>query len=214
MRRLFLLSLVVAAGGCAFTPSGETAGDDDVTPDAASVTSDAGGGDAVPQSIDAPACPDTDGDGMCNSVDPWPCGTTAPTISSVVMTGNDVWGAISNVSIGGAGNTAIAQPGMQLSYSLTWSLRDSDFLCMNCRDQIEVGIVAGSRQRCVYDNDPPQNQMQSGSATITMTAPTTPGVYSLRFQLARDFGCEAFGRTGWWIGEPAADKTFGVICVP
>ena len=42
----------------------------------------------------------------------------------------------------------------------------------------------------------------------------TPGVYSLRVQLARDFGCTAFGRTGWWIGEPSADKTFGIICVP
>ena len=209
MRRFVLLSLVIAAGGCAFTPSGQSSGDDDgVQVDGATVI------DAVPQSIDAPACADTDGDGLCNAVDPWPCGTTAPTISNVVMTGNDVWGAISNVSIGGAGNTAIAQPGMQLSYSITWSLRDSDFLCMNCRDQIEVGIVAGSRQRCVYDNDPPQNQMQSGTATIMMTAPTTPGVYSLRFQLARDFSCDAFGRTGWWIGEPSADKTFGVICVP
>lgn len=212
MRRLVLLSLVT---GCAFNPAGESAGDDDVAPDASSVNGDANGGvDAVAQSLDAPACPDTDGDGLCNTVDPWPCGATAPTISNVVMTGSDVYGAISNVSIGGGGNTAVTQPGVQLSYSLTWSLRDSDVFCQNCRDQIEVGVVAGGRQRCVYDNDPPQNQMQTGNTTIMMTTPSTPGLYSLRFQVARDFSCDAFGRTGWWIGEPSADKTFGVLCVP
>lgn len=213
MRRLVLLSLVT---GCAFTPAGESAGDDDVAPDGAVSAGDASNSaaDALPSSIDAPACPDTDGDGLCNAVDPWPCGAAAPVIATTVTTGSDVAGAISFVSIAGGGNTAVAAPGAQLSYSLTWSLLDTDFLCMSCQDQIEVGLVAGDRHRCVYDDNPPQNQLQSGMATVTMTAPSAAGVYSLRFQVARDFGCNAFGRTGWWIGEPGADKTFGVLCVP
>jgi len=194
---------------------GEGASDDDVTPDGATATTDAAGGlDAVPQSIDAPACPDTDGDGLCNAVDPWPCGLAAPAVPPAVVTGTDVAATISNVSIAGGGNTAVAAPGSQLSYTVTWTLRDSDPWCMSCQDQIEVGIVAGNRQGCVYDDNPPQNQQQAGVANVNMTAPSTSGVYSLRFQVARDFGCTAFGRTGWWIGEPSADKTFGVICVP
>jgi hypothetical protein len=209
---LVFLSLVT---GCAFNPAGERAGDDDVAPDASSVTDASGvGGDAVPQSLDAPACPDTDGDGLCNAVDPWPCGATAPTIAPVVMTGSDVWGAIAGVSIAGGGNTAVAQPGAQLSYSLVWSLRDQDFFCPTCQDQIEVGLVAGGRHGCVYDANPPNDQLQTGVASVNMTAPSASGVYTLRFQIARDFSCDAFGRTGWWIGEPSADKTFGVLCVP
>ncbi|MGQ0649742.1 MAG: hypothetical protein ACT4P7_19490, partial [Gemmatimonadaceae bacterium] len=67
---MVLLSLALGFGGCAFTPSGESAGDDDVAPtDGAPATDDGANAntDAVPQSIDAPACPDTDGDGLCNA---------------------------------------------------------------------------------------------------------------------------------------------------
>ena len=196
-----LLSLVT---GCAFTPSGEnSAGDDDqVSTDGATATTDASNVnvDALPSSIDAnPA---------------WPCGAAAPVVPAVVMTGTDVAGAISNVSIAGGGNTRVAQPGQQLNVALSWSLLDADFFCMGCQDQIEVGLVPGGRNGCIYDANPPQNQLQSGVANVNITAPSTSGVYALRFQIARDFSCDAFGRDGWWIGEPAADKTFGVICVP
>lgn len=211
MRRFVSLSLAAVAG-CAFTPSGERGGDDQLTLDGA-VGID-GSEDAVSTSIDAPACADTDGDGLCNDVDAWPCGATAPAIAPMVATGTDVWGQIADVSIAGGGNTAVVQPGAQLSYTLTWSLRDSDFICTSCQDQIEVGLVPGGRQRCVYDDNPPQNQTLTGSTTVTMTAPSAPGVYALRFQLARDFSCNAFGRTGWWIGEPGNDRTFGILCVP
>jgi hypothetical protein len=200
VRRFVLLSLVA---GCAFTPSGENASDDDqASPDGSSVTTDASnvGVDALPSSIDA------------NSA--WPCGAAPPVVPATVMSGTDVAAVISNVSIAGGGNTKVAQPGQQLNYTLSWSLLDTDFFCMGCQDQIEVGLVAGGRQGCVYDANPPQNQLQSGVANVNMTAPTTSGVYSLRFQIARDFSCDAFGRDSWWIGEPAADKTFGVLCVP
>jgi hypothetical protein len=211
---LVLLSLL---SGCAFSPSGGSAGDDDGSlDDGAIATEDAiTSPDALAASIDAAACPDTDGDGLCNASDPWPCGATAPTISQVVMTGSDVWGAISAVSIAGGGNTAVAQPGQALTYTLAWGLRDRDIFCPTCQDQIEVGLVAGGRHTCVYDGRPPNDQLTTGVAAVNMTAPTTAGVYQLRFQIARDlFGCNAFGRTGWWIGEPGADKTFGVLCVP
>jgi hypothetical protein len=203
VRRFVLLSLVT---GCAFTPTGETAsGDDDVTPaDGATATVDASSVeiDALPVSIDA-------------STNAWPCGAAAPAIPAMVMTGTDVWGAIENVSIAGGGNTRVAQPGEALDYTLTWSLRDTSFFCPTCVDQIEVGLVAGGRHGCVYDAHPPDDQLQTGVASVHMTAPTTSGVYALRFQIARDmFGCNGFGRTGWWFAEPGAEKTFGVICVP
>lgn len=204
MRRFVLLSLVT---GCAFNPAGENAGgdDDDTTtaPDGSSATTDAG-------NVSIDAMPSTAVD--ANSA--WPCGAAPPMVPAVVSTGTDVAGAISNVSIAGGGNTRVVQPGQQLSYTLTWSLLDADFFCQSCQDQIEVGLVAGGRHGCVYDANPPQNQLQTGVANVNMTAPMTSGVYALRFQIARDFGCNAFGRDGWWIGEPDADKTFGVLCVP
>jgi hypothetical protein len=195
VRRLVLLSLVT---GCAFNPAGENASDDDVAPiDGATATTDASnaGIDALPSSIDA------------NSA--WPCGGAPPAIPATVTTGTDVAGAISLVSIAGGGNTFVAQPGQQLNYTLAWSLVDADFFCPTCQDQVEVGLVAGGRHGCVYDANPPNDQPQTGVANVNMTAPMTSGIYSLRFQIARDmFGCNGFGRTGWWISEPSADKTF------
>jgi len=214
MRRLVFLAML---SGCAFRPGGDGGADDVAVTD--------GGDEVVPDgavlSIDAPppACADGDGDGVCDAEDAWPCGATAPTQASAVMTGdNNLAATISNVSItgGGAdgGRVVVATAGAALSYQLTWSLRDNDVLCSTCQDQIEVGLVAGKRHGCVFDANPPQNQTQTGTATMAMTAPTTPGVYALRFRLARDFGCNAFGRDDWWIAAPTADQTFGVICVP
>jgi hypothetical protein len=200
VRRLVLLALVA---GCGFNPAGENASDDDVAIDGSTATTDASNVsvDALPSTIDA------------NST--WPCGAAAPVVPAVVMTGTDVAAVISNVSIAGGGNTKVAQPGQQLNVTLTWSLVDADFFCPTCQDQIEVGLVPGGRNGCIYDANPPNDQLQTGVANVNVTAPTMSGVYALRFQIARDmFGCNGFGRTGWWFSEPSADKTFGVICVP
>jgi hypothetical protein len=209
MRAVVLLTVLA---GCAFRPQGDV-GDDLVLPDASATTTDGGGGDGATATIDAPPCTDVDQDGTCDDQDPWLCGASPPTVPATVSTGNGVTASISSVAIAGGGNVVTAAPGAALTYSLAWTLRDENALCPGCTDQIEVGIVDGNRHACVYDANPPQNQTQSGTANIDMTAPTTPGLYTLRFKIAQDFSCNAFGRNGWWLGPPDSDATFGAICV-
>jgi hypothetical protein len=51
-----------------------------------------------------------------------------------------------------------------------------------------------------------------GTNTITLTAPTTPGVYTLRFHYGQAFSCDL----SWWTvnGAPSADTDFASFCVP
>jgi hypothetical protein len=195
--------------GCAFEPRG--GGGDQLVLDGGN--GDGGGASDGTTSIDAaPPCPDGDQDGLCDASDPWPCGATQPTVAAIVSVGSLTSASISNVSIGGDGRVVVVTAGAAVTYAASWTLRDSGF-CASCPYQLEVGQVSGNRQACVYDANPPQDQTQSGVASVPMTAPTTPGLYALRFQIAQDLSCNAFGRSNWWFGPPPAEATFGLLCV-
>lgn len=207
---LALAATAASLAGCAFRPSGDGGGDL-IAPDAGGTVDPIDAATSTP--LDGPPpCPDGDQDGVCDAVDDWPCGTR-PTVPASVAIGTVITASVSGVSIDGGGNTAVVAAGSQLSYELAWTLRDMNPLCTTCVDQLEVGLVPGRRHTCVFDANPPQNQTMSGTATVPMTAPSTPGLHSLRFQIAQDFSCSAFGRTDWWIAAPGADATFGVLCV-
>lgn len=119
---------------------------------------------------------------------------------------------ISGARINGGGNSAgHILPGAQFTLATDFAISDPG--CPGCIDQIIVGLApvesssAGSGQGCVYNGVPGTNGV-SGTGTVTMTAPTTPGQYFVRFSHGQDYSCNL----GWW-GAPTAAKNIGIINV-
>lgn len=151
---------------------------------------------------------DEDADGIPDGCDDWPCGTR-PTIG-LPLTRDEA--TITSLSIDGGGNTAVVMAGSTMSWVLGYSIVDCG--CTGCIDQIEVGLVPGRREFCAYDGNPSCATASTGSRTRSAAVPMASGLYDVRFFRAQDNGCNAMGRTDWWLGVPPADNRIGVICVP
>ncbi len=179
--------------------------------------------DAPPRSIDArvavdaalpDACPDSDGDGICDAVDTWPCGVapTAPTATvSDTPTGADL--TMDTITISSQGQLVVATAGAPLALSLHFTLTDTR--CAQCIDQLEVGWMQGTtgpRSGCAWNGQVPNpGGVNRNVTSFAITAPTTPGVYDLRTNIGQNTSC---GTGSWWAGEvPAADTTIAKLCV-
>lgn len=104
--------------------------------------------------------------------------------------------------------TVLAAPGQSVKVRIRYTIVDCS--CPNCIDQIEIGYASRDQfEYCAY-SAVPGCQGQSGEHEQTLVAPTTPGVYELRFGLRQDYGCTS--RT-WWQGAPPASRSFASICV-
>lgn len=159
--------------------------------------------------VDAGPCasgPDSDGDGIVDACDDWPCGVR-PTIPATV-TAQGI--QISAADLGGGGNAVVVAASSTVA--LTFSYTIDDVICGGCIDQIEIGLVPGNRLYCAYDSNPPGSGA-SGASSQSFTAPSTTGRYDLRVNLGQNFGCAYGGATGWWGGAPDASRTFAVLCV-
>jgi hypothetical protein len=163
--------------------------------------------------VDAP-CADDDADGVCNTVDDWPCGAkpTAPGSSASFSGngGNTNW-TISNVNLDGTGRLAVATPGETLSLTLRYAIDDT--ACPSaCIDQVEIGWEpGGGRSMCVYDDTvSPQNGV-TATVTVNVAVPMTKKTYDLRANLGQNFQCGT-GKQ-WWGGTPDASHTIAKLCV-
>ncbi len=184
-------------------------------------------GDALPDApvvvtidaaIDAPpTCADDDADGVCNTVDDWPCGAkpTEP-VASMTWTRNS--GAtqvtISNVSLDGTGRFAVAMPNETLSLRFDYSINDT--ACAgNCIDQLEIGWVpTGARYACAFDNVVSKSSGASGTVNTTIPAGGSKLVRDLRIEVGQNYSCDYGGATGWWDGQaPVASRTIAKLCV-
>jgi hypothetical protein len=137
------------------------------------------------------------------------CGRVLPNVPLPVSSAQGLPITIHWASINGGGNSsARIAPGASFTVSLGYSLSDPG--CPGCVDQLIIGLGSNNPQACVYDSVPGTSGT-SGSATVTLTAPTVPGVYFLRFDYGQDYGCNL----AWWDynGAPTASNTFGVINV-
>ncbi len=226
------LAFVAIAVGCTFTP-GKAPNDPDsgggsmvfhdshLTFDSSCEDSDH---DGVCDSVDV--CPgyddhqDADHDGVPDGCDDWPCGpksaAPASTITSDQMDqGNHLTFSLTATMMNGT-NLLVVAPSAQITYTTSYSIVDC--LCPGCVDQIEIGLVPGTRDNCVYDGNPQGssttscNSPTTGNATHVMTAPSAAGVYDMRFRLGQDYACA--DHTGWWTNTPpdAAD-TVATVCV-
>jgi len=197
---------------------------------ASSSTGDSGADDAPPNLIDAPrgvidappdsppaACPDDDGDGVCNSVDDWPCGAKpASAPASVAWTANSGATAISITltSINNTGLYAVAPAATNIA--LTMHISIADTACPSgCIDQIEVGWVPpGTRSACVFDNTVSKQSGYTGTYTGTIKTPSAAGAHDLRVALGQNYSCTYNGATNWWDGAaPADNHTIAKLCV-
>jgi hypothetical protein len=168
--------------------------------------------------IDAPPCADDDSDGICNAVDTWQCGPQPAMPGNVVtldaeQSGDHQTVTLSGTSLG-AGKLRTVAPGATFSVSAGYSILDC--ICTGCIDQIQVGLVPGTRKECVYSANPPCTQSDTGTGSVTLTAPTTPGVYDVRFRVGQDYSCTGMSgnAVGWWTGQaPGVATTVAKICV-
>jgi len=184
-------------------------------------------GDGVCSSVDA--CPggddhaDADGDAVADACDDWPCGpkpASPPASVTWEQPGERV--TVSNVSVTGPGVTGqdrlyVASTGQFIAFSARYSIIDC--ACPNCIDQIEIGLVPGGKQGCIFNGNPAGNnantcddQATTGVASLALTMPETPGAYPIRFRRGNDNMCNSSPQ--WWDEvEPGPDETVAIVCV-
>ncbi len=115
---------------------------------------------------------------------------------------------ISNVRINDGSSTAFVTPGSTFSVSLDYSITDAE--CPGCIDEIEIGFSTGNPFTCIYTGIPGAAGA-SGSATIEVTTPSTPGVYFLAFDRAQHYSCGQALEVGWWNGAPDSNRFVGNV---
>lgn len=137
------------------------------------------------------------------------CNATPPPPS--VGPGPDLSITISGVKLDGGGNVARVAAGATFALQANWSLKQSSG-CPMCIDQIVVGVAPSDPQTCLYDAVP--NGTKTGTTTVNMTAPSTPGTYTLRFHYGQANNC-ADAVANWWNvnAPPDASEDFAAICV-
>jgi hypothetical protein len=214
--------LAVGLAACSFRPA------------PAGSSGDAGGpGDApggpidVAQPTDAPgvtpprdapvdACPDSDGDGICDAVDDWPCGVKpaapGPTLTMTANSGKTVF-VLTSIDVDGMGQLAVVAAGTTPHLGFHYQITDT--ACSQaCDDQIEVGWAPGGRVGCPFDSAVSKSGGAMGTITAyAMPVSATSGVYDLRANIGQNFSCTSGGATDWWASAPAADRNLAIVCV-
>ena len=175
--------------------------------------------------IDAPAaqdgprgdgpCADDDADGVCNTVDDWPCGAKPTEPPAIVMwSGNSGQTTVKvhNVNLDATVRYAIATSQETVNLKLDFDIDDTS--CASaCIDQLEIGWVLGSRLGCVFDDLVPESGGVARSINVNITAPNTKGVYDLRVNLGQNYSCTYNGANNWWGGTPGTTRTIAKLCV-
>jgi hypothetical protein len=196
---------------------------------------DAPAGDGPPPGdADAGACADDDGDTVCNTVDrcpghddrldadqdgvpdgcdDWPCGAKPADPGDPMADSNPdgrSWTA-TPISIGNA-RRVVAAAGQQYSAAFGWGILvpcpDGQ---PNCKAQAEVGYGA-TRIGCIFDGNVSNNRLFVLPFSGKLTAPSTPGVYELRFDAGQRSSC-GDSQQPWFSGDPGPDSTIAILCV-
>jgi len=94
---------------------------------------------------------------------------------------------VTNVDMNGQGNSISVSPGASITISLDYEIW-SNSGCPGCIDQIVVGIE-NTPKYCAYNNIPGSYPGETGSNTHTITAPTAPGIYYLKWTKHMEYSC-------------------------
>jgi hypothetical protein len=74
-------------------------------------------------------------------------------------------------------------------------------------DQILIGFQTGPLG-CVFDGIP-SGAGTSGTGSLNITAPTTPGVYYFRFRYAQASSCD----TNWWTVDATPNDAHNIAVI-
>jgi hypothetical protein len=131
-----------------------------------------------------------------------------PSIGSTVGPGPNLAITLKNVKLNNGSNFTHLAAGATFTVKADYALTDGG----NNIDQILVGIgVPSTALACLFDATV-SGGGANGTSTVTLTAPTTPGTYTLRFHYGQDYSCNL----SWWTvnGAPTAATDFAAFCVP
>src|ERR1700722_325555 len=155
-----------------------------------------------------PAFPTSPAPIVFESVDTLPSPTFfggATTLSSVVVSSsnpNAVAAASNVLEIEGGGTSP-----NPVTVAFNYTINDSG--CPGCIDQLQVGLNTDpSPQTFAYNG----GSFASGSASVNINVPNTPGRYYIAIDFAEDFGF-LFSSAYWAEGQPTATRYVGVIAV-
>src|SRR6202046_3498929 len=155
-----------------------------------------------------PAFPTSPAPIVFESVDTLPSPTFfggATTLSSVVVSSsnpNAVAAASNVLEIEGGGTSP-----NPVTVAFNYTINDSG--CPGCIDQLQVGLNTDpSPQTYAYNG----GSFNSGSASVNINVPNTPGRYYIAIDFAEDYGF-LFSSAYWAEGQPTATRYVGVIDV-
>ena len=129
--------------------------------------------------------------------------------------------SVDSVSLNGNGRTLVLAPGTAFTIDLGYTAADS--ACPNCQDQLEIGFdVGGLVSFCAFSTVVGATPISS-SGSFQMTAPSTPGLYKVRFGKGQQFVCTGIAddcgqrknapSCGAYWSPPAGNGDIGVVCV-
>jgi hypothetical protein len=155
-----------------------------------------------------PAFPTSPAPIVFESVDTLPSPTFfggATTLSGVVLSsGNsNAVAAASNVLEIEAGGTSPNPVTVAFSYTI------NDTACPGCIDQLQVGLNTDpSPQTYAYNG----GSFASGSASVNINVPNTPGRYYIAIDFSEDYGF-LYSSAYWANGQPTVTRYIGVVDV-
>lgn len=129
--------------------------------------------------------------------------------------------SVDSVSLNGGGRTLVLAPDTSFTIDLGYTAVDS--ACPNCQDQLEIGFdVGGLVSFCAFSTVVGATPISS-SGSFQMTAPSTPGLYKVRFGKGQQFVCTGVAddcgqrknapSCGAYWSPPAGNGDIGVVCV-
>jgi hypothetical protein len=129
--------------------------------------------------------------------------------------------SVDSVSLNGGGGALALAPGASFTIDLGYTAVDS--ACPSGQDQLEIGFdVGGLVSFCAFSTVVGATPLAS-SGSFQMTAPSTPGLYKLRFGKGQQFVCTGVAddcgqrknapSCGAYWSPPAGNGDIGVVCV-
>lgn len=108
--------------------------------------------------------------------------------ANILATGQTAYGYIvERTNLGGKGPVIVATPGATISGTAAYTAW-SNSGCPMCRMQIVYG-VGNTSAGCLYDWSPGVWSGATGSAAMTLKAPTAPGVYDVNVSYTLEVSC-------------------------
>jgi hypothetical protein len=221
--RSTLFVAITMLSACSFTsPSSETAPTDangggdsgKPPPDACQDDDHDGVCNVVDQCPGADDTKDTDGDGIPDCLDDWPCGAkpTAPNRSIDNRVLGFGW-KVDNTSLGGSNATlASIKSGMALNLALTYSIGiGCGFGVQNCDAELKFGDDRDGVDGCVINQNfnNPTFTNANWNKDLGFATVTAPTVFLIKLDLDGSKSCQP----SWQGGTPGDKSTIAEVCV-